>query len=55
VPAIHASGRKAAEVVSDHIITDMYAKAVEGTPAEQGARRARRGLQRIDHGTVFSD
>ena len=34
------SGRKAAEVVSKYIITDMYAKAVQGMPPEDAVKWA---------------
>jgi multiple sugar transport system substrate-binding protein len=36
-----ASSRKAAEVVSKYIITDMYAKAVQGMPAEEAVKCGR--------------
>ena len=41
------SGRKAAEVVSKYIITDMYAKAVEGMPAEQAVKWAHDELVKV--------
>jgi multiple sugar transport system substrate-binding protein len=34
------AGRKAAEVVSKYIVTDMYAKAVQGMPAEDAVKWA---------------
>ena len=34
------STRKAAEVVTKYIITDMYAKAVQGMPAEDAVKWA---------------
>jgi hypothetical protein len=33
--------RKAAEVVTKYIITDMYAKAIQGMPAEAAGRTTR--------------
>jgi len=41
------SGRKAAEVVSKYIITDMYAKAVQGMPAEDAVKWAEVELKKI--------
>src|SRR5215469_8349820 len=41
------SGRKAAEVVSKYIITDMYAKAVQGMPAEDAVKWAHGELVKI--------
>ena len=41
------SGRKAAEVVSKYIITDMYAKAVQGMPAEDAVKWAHAELVKI--------
>jgi multiple sugar transport system substrate-binding protein len=41
------SGRKAAEVVSKYIITDMYAKAVQGMPAEDAVKWAHAELAKI--------
>ena len=32
--------RKAAEVVSKYIVVDMYAKAIQGMPAEEAAKWA---------------
>ena len=32
--------RKAAEVISKYIIVDMYAKAIQGMPAEEAAKWA---------------
>jgi multiple sugar transport system substrate-binding protein len=34
------AGRKAAEVVTKYIITDMYAKAIQGMPAEDAVKWA---------------
>ena len=52
------STRKAAEVVTKYIIIDMYAKAVQGMPAEEavevGARRAAQNLRRLDCGHTIS-
>jgi multiple sugar transport system substrate-binding protein len=41
------SGRKAAEVVSKYIITDMYAKAVQGMPAEDAVKWAHQELVKV--------
>ena len=41
------SGRKAAEVVSKYIITDMYAKAVQGMPAEDAVKWAHAELVKV--------
>jgi multiple sugar transport system substrate-binding protein len=41
------SGRKAAEVVSKYIITDLYAKAVQGMPAEDAVKWAHAELAKI--------
>jgi multiple sugar transport system substrate-binding protein len=41
------SDRKAAEVVSKYIITDMYAKAVQGMPAEDAVKWAHAELAKI--------
>jgi multiple sugar transport system substrate-binding protein len=41
------SSRKAAEVVSKYIITDMYAKAVEGMPAEAAVKWAHDELAKV--------
>ena len=41
------SGRKAAEVVSKYIITDMYAKAVQGMPPEDAVKWAHGELKKI--------
>jgi multiple sugar transport system substrate-binding protein len=38
---------KAAEVLSKYIITDMYAKAVQGMPAEETVKNAEAELQKI--------
>jgi multiple sugar transport system substrate-binding protein len=42
-----ASNAKAAEVVTKYIITNMYAKAVQGMPPEQAVREAHTELARI--------
>jgi multiple sugar transport system substrate-binding protein len=39
--------RKAAEVLSKYIITDMYAKAVQGMPAEDVVKWAHAEVQKI--------
>jgi multiple sugar transport system substrate-binding protein len=41
------SGRKAAEVVTKYIVTDMFAKAVQGMPAEGAVKWAHDELVRI--------
>jgi multiple sugar transport system substrate-binding protein len=41
------SGRKAAEVVSKYIITDMYAKAAQGMPAEDAVKWAHAELVKV--------
>ena len=41
------SGRKAAEVISKYIITDMYAKAVQGMPAEDAVKWAHAELVKV--------
>jgi multiple sugar transport system substrate-binding protein len=41
------STRKAAEVVTKYILTDMYAKAVQGMPAEQAVKAAHAELVKI--------
>jgi multiple sugar transport system substrate-binding protein len=41
------SSRKAAEVVSKYIITDMYAKAVQGMPAEDAVKWAHAELAKV--------
>ena len=41
------STRKAAEVVTKYIITDMYAKAIQGMPAEQAVKAAHDELVKI--------
>ncbi len=41
------SNRKAAEVLTKYILTDMYAKAVQGMPPEQAVREAHQELVRI--------
>ena len=39
--------RAAAEVVTKYIITDMYAKAVQGTPAEDAVKWAHEELVKV--------
>jgi multiple sugar transport system substrate-binding protein len=41
------SGAKAAEVLSKYIITDMYAKAIQGMPAADAVRWAESELRRV--------
>jgi multiple sugar transport system substrate-binding protein len=41
------SSRNAAEVVSKYIITDMYAKAIQGMPAEQAVKWAHGELAKV--------
>jgi multiple sugar transport system substrate-binding protein len=41
------TGPKAAEVLSKYIITDMYAKAVQGTPAEEAVKWCESELKKI--------
>jgi multiple sugar transport system substrate-binding protein len=41
------ANRAAAEVVTKYIITDMYAKAVQGTPAEDAVKWAHGELVKI--------
>jgi multiple sugar transport system substrate-binding protein len=41
------SGRKAAEVVTKYIVIDMYAKAVQGMPAEDAVKAAHDELVKI--------
>ena len=41
------SDRKAAEVVSKYIITDMYAKAVQGMPPEDAVKWAESELKKV--------
>lgn len=41
------AGRKAAEAVSKYVITDMYAKAIQGMPAEDAVKWAHAELQKI--------
>ena len=41
------SGRPAAEAVSKYIIVDMYAKAVQGMPAEDSVKWAHEELVKI--------
>jgi len=38
---------KSAEVLSKYIITDMYAKAVQGTPAEEAVKWAEGELKKV--------
>jgi multiple sugar transport system substrate-binding protein len=40
-------GRAAAEVVTKYIIVDMYAKAVQGMPAEDAVKWAQEELVKI--------
>ena len=40
-------GKKAAEVLSKYIIIDMYAKAVQGTSAEDAVKWAEEELKKI--------
>jgi len=42
-----SSGKKAAEVLTKYIITDMYAKAVQGAPAEDAVKWAQGELTKI--------
>src|SRR5215468_228564 len=44
------SGRQAAKVVSKYIITDMYAKAVQGMPAEEAVKWAHAELLKVYNG-----
>jgi multiple sugar transport system substrate-binding protein len=39
--------RKAAEVLSKYLITDMYAKAVQGTPAEDAVKWAHEEIAKV--------
>jgi multiple sugar transport system substrate-binding protein len=39
--------RRAAEVVSKYIIVDMYAKAIQGMPAEEAAKWAHGELGKV--------
>ena len=39
--------RKAAEAVTKYIITDMYAKAVQGMPAEEAVQWAHDELKKV--------
>jgi multiple sugar transport system substrate-binding protein len=41
------AGRKAAEVISKYLISDMYAKAVQGMPAEQAVKSTHDELVKI--------
>jgi len=41
------ANRKAAEVISKYIISDMYAKAVQGMPAEDAVKSAHAELVKI--------
>jgi multiple sugar transport system substrate-binding protein len=41
------SSRKAAEIVSKYIITDMYAKAASGMPAEEAVAWAQQELEKV--------
>jgi multiple sugar transport system substrate-binding protein len=42
-----ASGKKAAEVLTKYIITDMYAKAAQGMSAEDAVKWAEGELKRV--------
>ena len=42
-----APNAKAAEVLSKYIITDMYAKAVQGMPAEDAVKWAEGELKKV--------
>jgi multiple sugar transport system substrate-binding protein len=42
-----AADRKAGEVMSKYVIVDMYAKAVQGMPAEDAVKLATLELQKI--------
>jgi multiple sugar transport system substrate-binding protein len=42
-----ASTRKAAEAVSKYVVTDMYARAVQGMPAEAAVKWAHGELVKI--------
>jgi multiple sugar transport system substrate-binding protein len=42
-----SSGKKAAEVLTKYIITDMYAKAVQGMPAEDAVKWAESEIKKI--------
>jgi len=41
------AGRQAAEVLSKYIITDMYAKAVQGMPAEEAVKWAHEEVKKV--------
>jgi multiple sugar transport system substrate-binding protein len=41
------SSQKAAEVLSKYIVTDMYAKAVQGMPAADAVKWAEAELRRV--------
>jgi multiple sugar transport system substrate-binding protein len=41
------AGRNAAEVISKYLISDMYAKAVQGMPAEQAVKATHDELVKI--------
>ena len=41
------ANRKAAEVISKYIVSDMYAKAVQGTPPEDAVKWAHAELVKI--------
>jgi len=41
------SGRKASEALSKYIITDMYAKAIQGMPAEDAVKWAHSELEKV--------
>jgi multiple sugar transport system substrate-binding protein len=42
-----SSGKKAAEVLTKYIITDMYAKAIQGAPAEDSVKWAEVELKKV--------
>jgi multiple sugar transport system substrate-binding protein len=41
------SGKKAGEALSKYIIVDMYAKAVQGMPAEEAVKWAEAELKKV--------
>ena len=46
----HAGPASAGEACTKYIVTDMYAKAVQGMPAEDAVRWADGGLKKIYEG-----
>ena len=42
-----AANQKAAEVLSKYIVTDMYAKAVQGMPAEDAVKWAEAEIKKV--------